>query len=77
MGDGFTVSDIFPGDQHIGNITIYDDFIKMIAKKTQQRVKVVGMGVLDNKKENNRDKHQYRCTDGIGGLIDQGQQINQ
>ena len=38
---------------------------------------MVGVGVVDDKKEDYRHKHQCRHSDGALALVDEWQQVNQ
>jgi hypothetical protein len=77
LRDGLAVGDILASNEHIGDVTLDSHFKEVIAEEPQQGVKVVGMGVVDDKKEDYRHKHQYRHTDGALTLVDEWQQVNQ
>jgi hypothetical protein len=53
----FTVGNILTGNQHIGNIAFNGHFIKVVSEKTQQRVEVVNMGVVNNQKKEKSNKY--------------------
>lgn len=76
LRDGLAVGNVLAGDQYIGDIALNGDLEKVITEKTQQRVEVVGVGVVDDKKEDHRDKRQHRQADGALALVDQRQQVN-
>lgn len=68
---------ILAGDQHIGDITLDGHLKKVITEESEQGVEVVGVRVVDDKKENHRDKYQHWQADVALALIDQRQQVDQ
>ena len=77
LRNSFAVGNVLASDQHIGDVALNCHLIKVVTKKSQQGVEMVGVGVVHNKKEDHCYKHQYWNTDGILTLVDQRQQVDQ
>ena len=76
LREGLAVGDVLEGDQHIGDVTLDGHFKKVITENAQQGVEVVGVGVVDDKKEDHRHKHKHRQADAVLALVDQWQQVD-